>query len=188
MDFFDLKGVVEALLDRLGFSTAQIEYRARPDTGSFGPRCAEVVVNGESLGLMGEVHPQVRNAFGISAGRVNAAEFRLQPLVKPHFRLQPMQPISSYPAVVEDLAFEVAEEITTRQVENVIRRIGGDVLAHLELFDIYRGEPLPAGNKSMAYRLTYQHVNRIVAEKEVAALRARIIQAVERETGGKLRG
>jgi phenylalanyl-tRNA synthetase beta chain len=90
--------------------------------------------------------------------------------------------------VVEDLAFEVAEEITTRQVENVIRRIGGDVLAHLELFDIYRGEPLPAGNKSMAYRLTYQHVNRIVAEKEVAALRARIIQAVERETGGKLRG
>jgi phenylalanyl-tRNA synthetase beta chain len=188
MDFFDLKGVVEALLDRLGFHAAQIEYRARPDTGVFGPRCAEVLVNGEPVGLFGEVHPQVRNAFGISAARINAAEFRLQPLVKPHWRLQPMQPISSYPPVVEDLAFEVAEGITAHQIESIIRCTGGEAIAHLELFDIYRGEPLAAGDKSLAYRLTYQRVDRIITEKEVAVLRARIIQAVEKETGGRLRG
>jgi phenylalanyl-tRNA synthetase beta chain len=188
MDFFDLKGVVEALLDRLGFSASQIEYRARPDSGVFGPRSAEVLINGESLGLLGEVHPQVRSAFGISASRVNAAEFRLQPLVKPHWQLQPMQPISSYPPVVEDLAFEVAEEITSHQIESIIRRTGGETIANLELFDIYRGEPLAAGDKSLAYRLTYQRIDRIIPEKEVAALRTRIIQAVEKETGGKLRG
>lgn len=188
MDFFDLKGVVETMLDRLGFDRDQVEYRANPDTGTFGPRCAEVVLNSEVLGLMGELHPQVRAAFGLPAVRVNVAEFRLQPLIKPHWRLQPMRPISTYPPVVEDLAFEVAEEVTAQQIQRAIRRAGGDLLAELELFDIYRGDPLPAGHKSMAYQVTYQSIDHSLSEQEVAQVRKRIIETVVRETGAKLRG
>lgn len=188
MDFFDLKGVVELLLHRLGYNANRTEYRAQPDTGVFGPRCAEIFVDGRSIGQLGEIHPQVRAAFDLGAGRINVAELRLQPLLKPHWELQPMQPISAYPPVVEDLAFEVAEEVTAHQVQQAIRQGGDERLAVVELFDIYRGDPLPAGHKSMAYRLTYQSLQRGLNEKEVSHLRQRIIKTVEGATGAKLRG
>lgn len=188
MDFFDLKGVVELLLHRLGYDANRTEYRARPNTGVFGPRCAEVLVDGQAVGLLGEIHPQVRAAFELSAGRVNVAELRLQPLLKPQWELQPMRPISTYPPVVEDLAFEVSEEVTVHQVQQAIRQGGDERLVAIDLFDIYRGEPLPAGHKSMAYRLTYQSLQRGLNEKEVNHLRQRIIKTVEGATGAKLRG
>lgn len=188
MDFFDLKGVVELLLQRLGYSANRTEYRAQPATGVFGPRCAEIFVDGRSVGLLGEIHPQVRAAFDLGAGRVNVAELRIQPLLKPHWELQPMQPISAYPPVVEDLAFEVAEAVTVQQVQQAIRQGGDERLTLVELFDIYRGDPLPAGHKSMAYRLTYQSLQRGLNEKEVSHLRQRIIKTVESATGAKLRG
>ncbi len=187
MDFFDIKGVIEALLDRLGFKPGDVEFHARPDTDTFGPRCAEVMLNGESIGLVGEIHPQVRRAYGLPNIRVNAAELTLAPIIKPHWSLEPMQPISNYPPVVEDLAFEVVEGMTVRRIEDAIRATGGPVLADVELFDIYRGEPIPVGSKSVAFRLIYQSPKRVLREKEVASLRKRIIKTVERETGGKLR-
>lgn len=188
MDFFDLKGIVETLLQRLGFPQERTEYRAQPDTGVFGPRCAEVFVDGKPIGLIGEIHPQVRRAFGVADARISAAELRLLPLQKPQWELQPMQPISTYPPVVEDLAFEVNETVTAHDLKQAIQTAGDDRLVAVELFDIYRGEPLTAGHKSMAYRLTYQSMQRSLNEKEVAHLRQRIIKTVETQTGGKLRG
>lgn len=187
MDFFDLKGVVEALLERLGFKPETITYRAKPDTATFGPRCAEVTVNGERLGLMGELHPEVRSAFGLPNVRVNVAEFTVDALIKPHWSLDPMRPISNYPPVVEDLAFEVGEQVTAQDVLDAIRRGGDDRLVEVELFDIYRGEPLAPGNKSLAYRLTYQSMDRSMGEKEISFLRRKIVTNVEKETQGKLR-
>lgn len=188
MDFSDMKGVVEVLLDRLGLKGTAIEWRAQPDTDSFGPRCAELFVNGQNAGLIGEVHPRVRAAFDLPAVRINAAELRLEPLVRPTWQFTPMRPISSMPPVVEDLAFVVSEEITLRQLEQAIRAAGGDLLADLELFDLYRGEPLPAGHKSLAFRVTYQSQDSILRDADVVKLRERIVRRVERETGGKLRG
>lgn len=187
-DFFDLKGVVETLLDRLGFAAAAVEFRARPDSDVFGPRCAEVFIGGESIGLAGEVHPRVRTTFDVPPIRICAAELRLAPMVLPQFRVQPMRPISNYPAVIEDLAFVVEEEVTVRRLTEIIRVAGGFLLVALDLFDIYRGAGLPEGAKSLAFRLTYQSPDRSLNEREVAALRKRIIEAVQRETGGKLRG
>ncbi len=187
-DFSDLKGVIEILLERLGFKAQAIEYVARPDTEIFGPRCAEVKVGGVSLGLMGEVHPTVRAAFDLPAVRIAAAELRVEPLIRPHWQLDPMRPISVFPPVLEDLAFIVGEEITVRQVEQAIRAAGSELLAAVELFDLYRGEPLPVGSKSLAFRLTYQSHESNLRDTDVAKLRERIIRRVERDTGGKLRG
>ena len=188
MDFLDLKGVVETLLERLGFKPESIEYRSTPDTGAFGPRCAEVVIAGEVAGLIGEIHPQVRAAFDLPAVRVNAAELRIAPLLRPHWQHEPMTPISAYPPVVEDLAFIVDESIAVRKVENAIKAAGGALLTEVELFDLYRGEPLPVGSKSLAFRLTYQSQDAVLRDADVARLRERIIRRVERDVNGKLRG
>lgn len=188
MDFFDLKGVVETLLDRLGFGAGAVEFVAQPDTATFGPRCAEVRLHGKRLGLMGEIHPRVSDAFDLPSGRICVADLLIEPLVKPEWSIEPMQPISNYPAVMEDLAFEVSEAVTARQMEDTMRSAGGDLLVRVELFDIYRGESIPAGQKSMAYRLTYQSTERSLSEREVTKLRKRIIRAVEQSTDGKLRG
>ncbi|MCB0044363.1 MAG: phenylalanine--tRNA ligase subunit beta [Caldilineaceae bacterium] len=187
MDFFDLKGVVEMLLNRLGFKADKIGFQVRPATETFGPRCAEIFLDGRSLGFMGELHPQVRGAFGLPNVRVNAAELALEPLRKPNWSLEPMQPISSYPPVVEDLAFEVKEDVTVRRIQDAITTAGGDVVQDVELFDVYRGEPLAADAKSVAFHVIYQSPDRSLHEKEVQALRNRIVKAVEQETDGRLR-
>ncbi len=187
-DFFDLKGVVETLITRLGFEAQQISWRAKPDAAAFGPRCAEVWIDERRVGILGEIHPRVRANFAIPLERVCAAELQVAPLVRPHFSFNPMRAISPYPAVVEDLAFDVEEGVTVRSLEEIIRKAGGFLLRDVELFDIYRGDKLAANHKSVAYHLTYQSPDRSLNEREVAALRKRIIDSVQKETGGTLRG
>jgi phenylalanyl-tRNA synthetase beta chain len=171
----------------LGFRTEDVRFRARPDTSTFGPRCAEVTLGDESIGLIGEAHPQVRAAWGLPNVRVCIAELKLHPLVRPHWRLEPMRAISNYPLVVEDLAFEVQEDVTARETLDAILRGGGKLIADVELFDVYRGAPLPDNMKSLAYRVIYQSTEAPLSEKEVTQLRQRIVSTVERLTKGKLR-
>ncbi len=198
-DFFDLKGIIETLLERLGFGQDDVAYIAHPESGaeggqvevSFGPRCALVSLQGERLGVVGELHPSVRNAFGFGSERVVLAELDLAPLVRPSWRISQMAPISVYPPVVEDLAFMVSEEVTQSRLRAAIvdgaGQDRGAMLTAVELFDIYRGDSLPTGQKSLAYRVTYQSLDRSLKEKEVARLRRRIIRSVEKATGGLLR-
>ncbi|MYC93521.1 MAG: phenylalanine--tRNA ligase subunit beta [Caldilineaceae bacterium SB0661_bin_32] len=198
-DFFDLKGIVETLLERLGFAQSEYLFSAHPESGAddavsetmFGPRCALISLQDDELGIVGELHPQVRNAFGLGGERVVLAELKIAPLVRPSWRLSQMAPISVYPPVVEDLAFVVKEEVTQRRLRDAIVEGGGrdgePVLASVELFDIYRGESLPVGCKSLAYRVTYQSMDHNLKEREVNRLRQRIIRTVERATGGTLR-
>lgn len=187
-DFFDLKGVIEAMLDALGFKAEDIEYLPQPNTGTFGPRCAEVKVKGKTLGLIGEMHPQVSVSFGLGDNRVAIADLLITPLIKPEWAIEPMQPISNYPAVMEDMAFVVAENVQVQEVEAAIYFGGGDLLTDVELFDIYRGDSLPANHKSLAYRLTYQRVDRTLSEKEINKARQRVIRSVEKAVNGELRG
>ncbi len=188
-DFFDIKGVIESLVQRLGFAPQELEFRAKPDAPPFGPRCAEMTLAGKSLGIVGEIHPRVRDAFDIPSNlRVCAAEMHIAALLRPTFSLSVMRPISNYPAMVEDLAFEVDEEVTVRRLEDLIRKTGGFLLVEVELFDIYRGQNIAAGRKSIAFHLTYQSPDRALNEKEVNAIRQRIIATVQKETGGLLRG
>jgi len=187
-DFFDLKGVVETLVSRMGVDKDALRFSAHPDSASFGPRCALVSVGEQSLGILGELHPKVRAAFGLGDERVCVAELHIAPLVQPSWRLSSMEPISVYQPVTEDLAFAVDEEVTVRRVRDAIVAGGGDLLVDVELFDIYRGAPLPANHKSLAWRVAYQSRERSLSEKEINTLRAQIVRSVEEATGGALRG
>jgi phenylalanyl-tRNA synthetase beta chain len=187
VDFFDIKGVVEAFLARMGVPANEIEFAPRPNSLPFGPNCAEVLIRGKGEGVLGVVHPLVREAFDLPATPICLAELRIEPLIKPSWSLEVMEPISAYPPVVEDLAFVVAEEVRAQQVVAAIRQAGGALLTIVALFDVYRGQPIAEGHKSLAYQVTYQSVEKSLTDEEVAAARNRIIRQVEASVGGVLR-
>ncbi len=186
-DFFDAKGIVETLVQRMHLPKTDLRFVAQPDTTTFGPRCAEVWLKEQRLGILGEVHPRVRAAFNLPDQRVCLVELQVEPFVRRGWQVEPMQPISTYPSVIEDLAFVVAEDVTVRRVQDSIRQHGGDLLVDVELFDIYRGPAVPVDHKSLAFRVTYQSLTHVLSEKEVTHWRGRIISGVEADTGGKLR-
>lgn len=187
-DLFDVKGVLETLFARLGLSTNEIEYTAKTDHPSFSAACAEIKLAGAVQGILGEIHPLVLQGYELpTSARVYVADLAIEPLVKPGWRLQPMKAISSYQPVVEDLAFVVGEEVTSAEVQTAIRKAGGNLLSKVELFDIYRGQPIPGGHKSMAYQLTYESLDGNLSESRVQDLRNRIIRRVTDTVGASLR-
>ena len=186
-DFFDLKGTIETLLQRLGYSDRDAEYFPEHNR-AYTATCALIKLQGQSLGIMGEVDPQVLLNFEIPGGmRVYAAQMHIKPLIKPSWQLQPVAPISNYQPVVEDLAFIVSEEVTAAQVHDAIRKGGGSLLTKVELFDIYRGPQIPPDHKSLAYNLTYESTEKPLTEKQIVDIRNRIIRRVAESVGGKLR-
>jgi phenylalanyl-tRNA synthetase beta chain len=186
LDFFDLEGILEALLSALGWLD-RVEVVPRPGEAPFGPRSAELVAGGDRLGILGELHPAVAERFGLAGRRVCVAELAIEPLVETSWQREAMPPLSNYPAVVEDLAFVVPEEVSAHDLAAAIRQAGAPLLVGLELFDLYGGEPLPAGSKSLAFQLTFQSQDATLGSAEVGAVRQRIEQAVAETLGGKLR-
>ncbi len=187
LDFFDLKGVLEMLLVRMRFPPEEIQFVARQDHPTFSSRCAEIHVDGQAEGVLGELHPQVQAEFGLPGGRVCLAELRIEPLFKRSAEPRRMAPISPYPAVLEDLAFVVTETVAAADVSRAIRDAGGNLLSGVELFDVYRGEAVSAGRKSLAFRLCYQSMDATLSDSEIAAVRERVIEGVRKSVGGTLR-
>jgi len=186
MDFFDLKGVIEELLERLGLlASATFEPATHP---LFGPKAARVLLKGKPLGVLGELHPAVRRAFDLPETRAAVAELQLAPLAAAISARQTMQPLSSFPAIKEDLALLVDESVTAEQVETAIRQAGGSLLRDLVLFDLYRGKQVPAGKKSLAYALTFQADDKTLKDADVEKVRRRIVARLGQTVGAELRG
>ena len=182
--FYDLKGVVETLLTRLGLE-GTFEPGEHP---AFHPgRCAQVSVGGDIIGAMGELHPLVREAFDLPEQPVCALEFDLDRLLAAWGAPRTMTPISANPPVYEDLAIVVDEEVPAVRVRDLIAQTGRPLVRSVVLFDVYRGEQVGAGRKSLAYRLTYQADDRTLTDREVAKLRGKIVRRLERELGAILR-
>ncbi len=183
--FYDLKGVAETLLERLG-----LEGTFEPgDNPTFHPgRCAQVRVGERVVGVMGELHPGVRESFDLPGQPVCALEFDLDELLAEWGAPRAAVSLSEHPPVYEDLALVVDEDVPAVQVRDLIAQTGRALVRSVVLFDVYRGEQLGAGKKSLAYRLTYQADNRTLTDKEVAKLRNKIVRRLEREVGAALRG
>jgi phenylalanyl-tRNA synthetase beta chain len=187
-DFFDVKGVLETLFARLGVASGEIDYVARSGDPRFAAAAAEIRLRGSVLGVLGEIHPLVLQAYDLpTSARVYVADLAIEPLVRPGWRLQAMKPISNYPSVIEDLAFVVREEVTSGEIQAAMRKAGGNLLTRIELFDIYRGQPVPQGHKSMAYQLTYESQEGNLTDSRVQDLRNRIIRRVSDSVGASLR-
>jgi phenylalanyl-tRNA synthetase beta chain len=192
VDFYDLKGVVEVLLARLGFSGTfepgkTLANSVEPHPAFYPSRCAQVSVGGNVVGVMGELHPLVREAFELPDQPVCALEFDLDELLAAWGAPRTMTPISVHPPVYEDLAVVVDENVPEIHVRNLIAQAGAPLVRSVALFDVYRGEQVGAGRKSLAYRLVYQADDRTLNDKEVAKLRDKIVHRLEREAGAMLR-
>jgi phenylalanyl-tRNA synthetase beta chain len=184
VDFYDLKGIVESLLS--GLHVDSVTFRAA-QRGTFHPgRCAEVRVGKRSIGFLGEIHPAVRASYDIAAP-VFAAELDLEALLAHIAGDYQVEPIPTQPAVYQDIALIVDARTPAADVARVIATAGGELLRVARLFDIYTGEPIPSGKKSLAYALTYQAADRTLTDKEVAKVHQQIMKAVERELGAKVR-
>jgi phenylalanyl-tRNA synthetase beta chain len=184
-DFFDLKGIIERLLQALHIDN----YSFTTDSqASFHPgKCTLLTIGDEKIGWMGELHPKVMENYGFLEAPVLAADLDLELL----YTLSPKDfvaaPLTAYPPVIEDLAMIVSEETSSAKIEKVIYTSGGFLLKQVGLFDIFRGEQIGGGKKSMAYRLTYQAPNRTLTDKDVGKLRMRIIKQLEKQLAAKVR-
>ncbi len=186
MGFFDLKGVVETLLNGLHLSEVTYEPTAHP---SFMPgRTARLLLDGKHAGWLGELHPLVREKFDLPAQAVLAADLDLELLLANVNERYPVSAVPDYPPVKEDLAVIVNEDVPGARVQALIEAAGGDLLAGVALFDLYRGPQAGAGKKSLAYSLTYQASDRTLNDFEAAKVRAKIMKKLEEEVGAVLRG
>ncbi len=185
MDFFDLKGSVAALLDGLKLEGVRYEAAEHP---SFHPgKCARVSVGGRQLGILGEVHPLVCDKYELNDSPVVAATFGMQQLLAEVPQTVELKPVPAYPPVYEDLAIVVREAVSAEQVEAAIRHAGGNLVADVRLFDLYRGEQVGPGRKSLAYSLQYQAPDRTLTDGEVAEVRNRIIRGLKSDLDAQLR-
>lgn len=185
MGFYDLKGVVEALLEGLHLSAS---FEAGQHPALHPGRCAALRLSDAVVGTFGELHPAVREAFDLPAQPVCVAEFDLDALLAAWGAPRAVQPVSAHPPVYEDLAIVVDEGVPAASIAQCIAQAGAPLVRAVVLFDVYRGEQIGAGRKSLAYRLTYQADDRTLTDAEVAAVRAKIVRRLERELGAALRG
>ena len=181
-DFFDVKGVLEELCQALG-TTASFDPGDEPFLHP--GRAASVAVAGEPAGWLGELHPQVAAAWDLEAGA--AFELDLAPVVTASDSgREVFRDLPSHPAVLEDLAVVAAEEVPAAELLATIRKAGGELLASARIFDLYRGEQIGEGRKSLAVRLEFRAPDRTLTDAEVADRRAEIAGALE-AIGGSLR-
>ena len=186
--FFDGKGVVEELLAQLRVE----KVRFRPAEGDgyafLQPgRGAEVLAGGTVLGWVGEIHPEVRDAYGIDLPVV-AFELSLDALITCSRDQQAYRDFSSYPAVEMDLAIVVDEGVTCEDLERRLQSAGGKLLRGVRLFDVYRDDKrVGEGKKSMAFALTYRADDHTLTSEEVEKVHQKLVTKVCKATGGEVR-
>ncbi|MFQ5656285.1 MAG: phenylalanine--tRNA ligase subunit beta [Candidatus Methylomirabilales bacterium] len=184
VDFYDLKGVLEALGRVVGVS---IDLRTGTEIPYLHPgRQAEIVLGGELLGWIGEIHPEVVRIFDLSLSVV-ALEIDLDLVDRQRRAASTFIPLPKYPAVLRDLAVVVPESVPAAELEAVIRRSGGGLVETVRLFDVYRGEPVPEGKKSLAFSVQYRAPDRTLTDAEVAMIQGNIVQTLERDLEAVLR-
>ncbi len=185
MDFYDLKGILESLFAGIHLSEVRIEAAQHP---AFHPgKCAALFLGEQWVGCFGELHPLVKERFELPEAPFLAAEFDLHPILAAIPERYEIQAVPAYPPVLEDIAVIVDEDIAAEKVEQCIWSGGGKTLRAVRLFDVYRGEQIGAGKKSLAYSLTYQAADRTLTDDEAAQIRSRIVRRLEQELGAKLR-
>jgi phenylalanyl-tRNA synthetase beta chain len=188
IDFFDLKGVVESLL--AGLHVREAAFRPTRHRAYHPGRVAELTVNGQSLGILGQLHPLVVQSYDLKIDEnwpVLAVDLDLDSLLAHVPEMHVVRGVPRFPPVQQDIALIVDEAIPADQVEALIVQTGKPLLTAVRLFDLFRGEQIGAGKKSLAYSLTFQADDRTLTDQDAARQQQKIVQRLERELGAKLR-
>ncbi len=187
MDFYDLKGVAESLLAALRVGAVRF-VQGNHEALHPGKQALVTGAGGVEIGVIGELHPRRAVALGETPNRILVAEFDasvLETLYQSTFRASA---IPRFPAARRDLAVVVKEACAAGEVESILRESGAPLLAAVRLFDLYRGDPLGEGFKSLAYALDYQALDRTLTDKEVEQAHTRIESQLRTRLSAKIRG
>ena len=185
-DFFDLKGVLEQFLNALHLEG--VEWKKSRELPCHPGRCAQILVNGKVLGFAGELHPKVRNSFELPEQAVCVAELDLDLIIKLAVEDHQMEFISNFTPIFEDLAFVLDSSLPVESVTPIILQTGKPLLRKATLFDVYEGEQVDEGKRSLAYSLTFQATDRTLTDDEVGKVRNKIIKRLQHEFQATLRG
>ncbi len=180
----DIVDIVRSLETALRLEALELRNESLP--GLHPARGAQVLVEGEPIGVVGEIDPTIRTAHGIDDAVY--LELDLSAVLRAPRRSVHYQPISSFPPVNFDLAFVVGDDVAAAAIANTIVGTGGSNLESCSLFDEFRSESLGAGRRSLAYALRFRALDRTLTDEEIAPVRQAIIDAVSTEHAATLRG
>ncbi len=181
LDFFDVKGIVENLLNQLGLKAS---FNIGDDEILFPGRGADIIVEDDKVGIVGDVHPMVAQAFELS-NAVCFMEVDVEKLLTMITGTKKYQPLSRFPSVTRDIALVIDEQVSYQTVENIIRSF--PLVKHVTLFDLYRGEQIPKGKKSFAIRIVYQSPKHTLTDEEVDQTQEQMLSRLHQELGATLR-
>lgn len=178
-DFFDLKGIVEEFLEKVGLKGLETYDPASQKPFLHPGRQANIVYDGTVIGYLGEVHPEVAETYGIGE-RVYIADIDMPEVVsRANFDMK-YTGIAKYPAVTRDISMVMEKTIMVGQVEEVIRKCGGKLLENLTLFDVYEGSQIKEGYKSVAYSISFRASDRTLADQDVNTIMDKILKNLEK--------
>jgi len=181
LDFFDAKGVVENLLNQLGLKAS---FDIGDDEILFPGRGADIIVEGDKVGIVGEMHPRVAQTFELS-GATGLIEADLEKVLAKITGMKEYQSIPRFPSVPRDIAIVVDEQVSYRTVENIIRSF--PLVTQITIFDLYRGKQIPEGKKSFAIRIVYQSPKHTLTDDEVDQTQEQMLARLHQELGANLR-
>lgn len=177
-DFFDMKGCVEAILDRLGITTG-VTYEPKGEHSYLHPgRKADIMMDREVLGYLGEVHPEVADNYNLGTKTYVAVLDVAKLAEKANFNIK-YQGVAKFPAVTRDISLVMKKTVLAGQIEEVIRKSGGKLLEDYHLFDIYEGENVGKDEKSLAYSIRFRAKDRTLEDKDVSAVMDKILKKLE---------
>lgn len=184
-DYLDLKGSVENILETLGIKKASFERESENITFHPG-KTANLFLKKELAGVLGEIHPDARENYGIDT-RCFVAELNLDVLYAASNTEKKYTPLPKFPAVSRDLALLVEDEVSVGQIEDIIIKSGGNIVETVKLFDVYKGKQIPEGKKSIAYSITYRSETKTLIDDEVNKVHNKILRSLEYQLGAQLR-
>ena len=181
--FYQLKGVVDSLLNKLGISNIWYDsYQPTPEQSKISiwhsEKCAEIKVDHEEIGFLGEISSSILDEMRIET-KVIVFDIDFEKLQKLSSEETIYRPISRYPAAVRDLAILVPRGTKVVEVLNKINIAGGKIVRDVDLFDIYEGENIPSNKKNFAFHIIYQAENKTLSSKEISKIHQKIVKALE---------
>ncbi len=184
VDFYDMKGALENVADSLGVNNLHFVTSSKPFLHP--GKSADLLLNGELIGFLGELSPEKSREYDLTE-EIYVFELLLEPLLAGMLKEIVFQPIPRYPYIERDLSIIIEEKVSSDAIKQLISRLGHDIICSVILFDLYRGESIPGGHKSMAFRLRYQSDDRTLTDEEVQGIHSEVLEALSREFGASIR-
>ena len=197
-DFYSLKGNIVELLKIMGIK--DVQFVAESEYGVYHPgRCARITVPSgrpvpegmepemDELGIMGEIHPDVAENYGMDGMRIYCCEMMFDSIIRHADTEIVFSPLPKYPSTSRDIALLVEEDMEVGKIEAVIKANGGSILESVKLFDVYRGKQVEEGKKSVAFTLTYRDKDKTLTDEDVAEVHNKVLEALKEKLNAVLR-